>query len=355
MKFIKTILAIVLCTTSLCVSAQNKYEFVPNWYFQGNVGGQYTLGEAKFTDLLSPNAQLGVGYNFSPAFGARFTANTWQSKGGWVSPSQLYKWNYVAPQLDLTINLSNAICGFNPKRVFNATLFAGAAANIAFSNDEANKLDTKGYKLEYLWDGTKVSPAGRVGLDLDLRLSDAVSLNVEGAANILSDKYNSKKAGNADWYFNALVGLKVALGKTYNKIAEPVVAAPTIPTSKPEPKPEPKPIVTPAAEKKIDVFFLIRSSEISEKENVKVQEMISFLKQYPTAKVTVTGYADAGTGNPKINIGYSEGRAKVVTEALINAGIDSSRITTEAKGDTVQPFAENDLNRVTIAIAKEVK
>lgn len=352
MKFFKTILAVVLSATSLCASAQDKYEFVPHWYAQGNVGAQYTLGEAKFGDLISPNAQLGVGYNFNPVLGLRLTANAWQSKGGWVNPSQVYKWKYVAPQLDLTVNLSNALCGFNPKRVFNASLFAGAAGNIAFSNDEANALNTQNYDLEYLWDGTKVRPGGHFGLDLDFRLSDAVKLNIEGAATVLSDKYNSKKAGNADWYFNALVGLKVALGKTYKKIEEPVAPTPVV---KPEPKPEPKPVVIPAQEKKIDVFFLIRSSEISEKENVKVQEMISFLKQYPTAKVVVTGYADAGTGNPKINMGYSEDRAKVVTEALINAGIDASRITTEAKGDTVQPFAENDLNRVTIAIAKEQK
>jgi outer membrane protein OmpA-like peptidoglycan-associated protein len=66
----------------------------------------------------------------------------------------------------------------------------------------------------------------------------------------------------------------------------------------------------------------------------------------------VTGYADVGTGNPKIDLGYSQGRAQNVAKALTDAGIDASRITVDAKGDTVQPFSENDKNRVTIAIAE---
>ena len=63
-------------------------------------------------------------------------------------------------------------------------------------------------------------------------------------------------------------------------------------------------------------------------------------------------YADAGTGNANINMKYSKQRAENVAKALTNAGIDAARITVDAKGDTVQPFSENDKNRVTIAIAK---
>ena len=42
---------------------------------------RYTLGEAKFGDLISPNVQLGLGYQFSPVFGMRLQANGWQSMG----------------------------------------------------------------------------------------------------------------------------------------------------------------------------------------------------------------------------------------------------------------------------------
>ena len=65
-----------------------------------------------------------------------------------------------------------------------------------------------------------------------------------------------------------------------------------------------------------------------------------------------TGYADVETGNPRINMFYSQGRAAGVAKALTDAGIDAERITVDAKGDTVQPFSENDKNRVSICIAK---
>ena len=84
----------------------------------------------------------------------------------------------------------------------------------------------------------------------------------------------------------------------------------------------------------------------------KLNNLIAFLKANPETKVSVTGYADAGTGNPTINLKYSQQRAENVAKALREAGIDGARITVDAKGDTVQPFSENDKNRVSIAIAK---
>ena len=239
MKSLKTILAGALLMFSASAMAQatytdaenNKYEFQKHWFLNLQGGAQYTLGEAKFKDLISPNVQLGLGYQFSPVFGLRLQANAWQSKGGWngFEPARNgnpytndYKFMYVAPGLDFMFNLSNLFCGWNPNRVFNVTAFLGGGANIAFDNDEVNDIaktlqNLDQYLLEYLWDGTKVRPFGRAGLDLGFRLSDAVQLVVEGNANILSDHYNSKKAENPDWYFNALVGLKINLGKSFRQ------------------------------------------------------------------------------------------------------------------------------------------
>ena len=77
------------------------------------------------------------------------------------------------------------------------------------------------------------------------------------------------------------------------------------------------------------------------------------MKKYPEAKVSVTGYADKGTGNASINARLGKNRAKTVVDTLVQQyGIDASRITSDSKGDTVQPFAENDKNRVSICIAE---
>ena len=104
---------------------------------------------------------------------------------------------------------------------------------------------------------------------------------------------------------------------------------------------------------RIDVFFEINKWEIRPSEAVKVKQMAEYLQKYPKAKVKMTGYADAGTGNNEINDKLAAERANVVREALINQyGISESRITYDSKGSRVQPFAENDMNRVTIAIAE---
>ena len=383
----KTFLAAALLMLSGSAMAQatyeaadgTKYEFQKHAFLNLEGGLQYTLGEAKFKDLLSPNVQLGLGYQFNPVFAARIQANAWQSKGGWngfrtqigATPyTNDYKFKYVAPGLDLMFNLSNLVCGWNPNRVFNLTAFVGGGANIAWGNGEANTIantlkNLDAYNLEYIWDGTKTRLFGRGGLEAAFRLSDAVALTIEGNANILSDKYNSKKhSGNkmkADWYFNGLIGLKINLGKTYNKILPPP------PAPAPEPAPEPQPVVQPApapapaaavVEEKIeplrrDIFFLINKTNIRPEEARKVKDIADYLQKYPNSKVVITGYADAGTGNDRINDRLAAGRADSVVKSLVNDyGIAQGRISYDSKGSRVQPFAENDMNRVSICIAE---
>ena len=370
MKILKTILAVALMTLSATtVSAQDvEYQFKPHMYLDLQGGAQYTLGEAKFKDLISPNVQVGLGYQFSPVIGLRLQANGWQSKGGWNGHRTAYgapvftadyKYKYVAPGLDLSFNLSNLFCGWNPKRVFNVSAFIGGGANIAWGNGEVNdiaavvkRLDA--YNLEYLWDGTKVNVFGRGGLQLMFRLSDAVNLMVEGNANILSDKYNSKKAENPDWYFNALAGLRINLCKTYTVIEKPAPAPEPEPTYV-APAPEPAPVVVEQKVEPIrrDVFFIINKFSIEASEAGKIADVADYMKKNPKAKVQVTGYADAGTGNDMINDRLAQQRADVVVKALIEQyEIAADRISYDSKGARVQPFAENDKNRVTIMIAE---
>ena len=381
----KTIMSLLLFLGVLSASAQaeqkgtTEYVFQPHWYITLQGGGQYTLGEGKFGDLLSPTAQIGVGYNFTKVVGLRLAVNAWQSKGviklddndiaTGLEYEGKWKWNYVAPSLEFTFNLSNIVCNYNPNRLLNVYALIGGGANIAFKNDEAQDVEKQiaAYQntnwvydgkqnMRYLWDGTKVRPFGKVGLLFDFRVSDKVSINIEGNANTLSDKYNSKKAGNWDWYFNALAGVKINLGKTYTtkftpdpepeiryveKVVEKVVEVPA------------KVEVKPIEKMRRDIFFTINSYKVRETEAEKIKDIADYLKQNPNAKVEVTGYADAGTGNNRINDRLAKQRADVVVKTLMNDyNISANRIYFDSKGSRVQPFAENDLNRVTICIAE---
>lgn len=344
--------------------------FCSHAFIQVQGGAQYTLGESGFTDLLSPNVQIGLGWQFTPWLGARLGAGAWQSKGGFngymtggQAGNVTYKYNYVAPAVDVMFNLSNAFCGYNPGRTVSLTAFVGGGANIAFGNDEANDINNAGYAMAYVWEGTKVRPVGRGGIGIDFRLSRAVSIGIEANANVMSDRYNSKKAGSADWYFNALAGLKIALGGTAKKqqpVPDPVPEPVSRPVEQPAVEEKPQPVVEQPVEEKApeevrcDIFFRINSFNIRESELPKIAQLAEYLEANPEARLRVTGYADAKTGTEAVNDRLSRRRAEAVARLLTRKyGIAAGRIVTEAEGARVQPFAENDMNRVSICVTEQ--
>lgn len=363
------------CLSASAQEADTKEVFNPHWYIQAQGGIQNTLGEVKAKDLISGNAQIAAGYKFTAVWGARLTVGAWQSKAGLTlnNIDYKYKWNYVAPTVDVTVDLLNAFCGYKP-RVVSLGLFAGVGCNIGFNNDEA--VDTKSLILatypgslnanevmQYEWDGTKARMVGQFGINLDFNISKRVALGLEASANVLSDHYNSKKAKNADWYFNTLAGVKVALGKTSKSVPVEKVAPVIVEREKIIEKIKHDTIyitknttntMAVKAEKlRRDIFYTIRGSQISNDEMRKIEDIVAYLNKYPEATVSVTGYADKGTGNSKINIGYARKRAEAVSKILTTKyGIKKNRITVDSKGDTVQPYEENDKNRVTICIAE---
>lgn len=378
MKIKNILLSGVVAMGCISASAQEADKtvnvFNPHWYVQAQVGGQYTLGEISFDKLLSPNAQLGLGYNFNKVVGARLSLNTWQSKAGQKVQNTTYKWkwNYVAPMVDATFNLSNLFCGFDPNRVVDFGVFGGIGANIAWGNDEAadaqkailaNKTVSNATSvgvhapLEYLWDGSKAHFAARLGANVDFRVSEKVKIGVELSANTLSDRFNSKKAGNPDWYFNALVGAKIALGKTYTT---KVVPAPK-PVEKIIERIIEKPVVAPVKEEvkevveenfRRDIFFTIGNSTIAKSQRNKISEIVTYMQENPDAKITLTGYADKGTGSAAINDKIAARRAQTVYNTLAAKGVAKNRMIKKSMGSRVQPFEKNAMNRVTICIAK---
>ena len=387
MKVKKFILSCLAVAAAFSVNAQETEKtenvYVPNWYVLGQFGGQHTVGEIAFTDLNSLNAQIGVGYNFNEIWGTRLTINGWKSKAGWETSKNLHKWswNYVSPVVDVTANLANMILGYDPNRLVNFGVFAGVGANIAFGNGaaatasdaiEADYGFTTREGLRALWDGTKTRLTGRVGANVDFRINSNWAAGLELQANAVNDYYNSKRAGNADWYLNALVGVKYTFG-TSNKVVAVPVAVPVEKLVEEKldnvvngeldelkkrvdqleeccaKKAEPVVVAEPIRR---DIFFTISSNTITSAEMVKVKEVAEYMKKNPNSIVEVTGYADKGTGNARINAKYAQNRADAVAKALVAEGISESRIKASSKGDTEQPYAEQILNRVAICIVK---
>jgi len=376
MKMKKAILSCLMLMGVLSASAQEQkgtteYIFEPNWYIQVQAGARYTTGETDFGKLISPTVQAAVGYNFNKALGARLGVNFWQSKGGYdiaaAGSVPAYKTDYkftsIAPALDLTLNLANLINGIPTKWEYG--LFAGVGLNIrSAANDDvkaiANYLSTAYVDKnvyapmpdDYMESGVFLT--GRAGAFVNYKITDQFAIGLEVNGNLLSDKFNYQMAGNPDSYFNAMLGIKYAFGPTYStrfipdpepeikyveKIVEKVVEAPC-----------PEPAVEPLRR---DIFFLINKYNIRETEEQKVRDVVDYLRANQGAKVQVTGYADAGTGNDRINDRLAAQRADAVVKMLTQKyGIPADRISYDSKGARVQPFADNDSNRVTICIAE---
>ena len=80
----QTILAALLLASTTSLFAQKeteKIEFRPHWYMQVQGGIGHTIGEGKFSDLVSPAAALSAGYRFTPVWGLRGGFSGWQGKG----------------------------------------------------------------------------------------------------------------------------------------------------------------------------------------------------------------------------------------------------------------------------------
>jgi outer membrane protein OmpA-like peptidoglycan-associated protein len=320
------------------IKEEGKTVFKPHAYLQLQGGAAHTLGEAKFSDLISPAAALNLGYNFSPVFGMRLGASGWQGKGGWVAPSQQYDFKFVQGNIDLVLDLAAMFGGFKPGRVVNPYLFGGGAYAYGFENDGAKALNTGGYKLEYLWDDNKGFFGGRFGLGSNFRLSDAVALNLEGNANVLSDHFNSKKAGNPDWHFNVLAGIKINLGKTYKR-TEPVyyepqpAPAPPPPAPAPAPTPEPAPVpVVKELPALPPIHFAFDSDVVdTQKYADELNTIVSVLKEFSDTDVMITGYTDH-RGTDSYNDGLSLRRAEAVKKYLVGEGINAERLATSGAG-----------------------
>lgn len=356
-KLLCTALALSLATTQYghAQEADNGKDYKPYPHmFVGVHGGmQTTFTNYQQGKLITPLYGVSFGAHFNPVVGARLHVSGIQNKGGLKDIDKTYDYKYVNTDVDLMLNLLNMFSKNNQDRIFNLYLLAGVGLNYAWDNDDFTAL-TANQKATYplAWEDDRLSHNIRAGLMFDFNIAKHFGVNVEVAANNLSDRYNSKTNNKDDWSLNASVGLVYKFGFKKKTAKAPVVVAPPVAeewatrvdtiwyddiTYK-----------DVAVEEKMvsNIQYEIRMSEPEPAS--KVQAIVAFVKKHKNCKIHVVAYADKGTGTPKLNMKYSKERAEKVVAALIEAGIDKKAITSEYKGDTVQPFPNNDDNRVAI-------
>ena len=350
---LKALLAAALLTTVSTAQAEEapeNYVPYPHAFISAQGGGQLTFSNYNNWQYITPTASLGVGVHFTPVFGARVHVNgLWNKAGIRIDGVDTkYSWKYATSNLDAMINLVNLFKknNYNPVNVY---LIGGVGINYSWDNETSpllkqylNTIDTR----------ARLSHNFRVGTMLDVKVARNWSVNLEVDANSLSDRYNSKYSGSDDWQLTAQVGVTYKFGVKKKKPApveevwetridtiwyDDVVYTP----------------ITKDGKATWNVFYEIRESEFEA--DAQLAAIGAFLKDHRDCKVSIKSYADVQTGNPKINMGYSKQRSEKAVKALTDAGVPASSITANYYGDTVQPFAENDKNRVTIIEASGLK
>lgn len=339
-------------------------------------GAQAVLNGYSFGDVVTPVGAVNAGAWFSPALGARVQLGGWKSKEG-VKNYGTYDFSYASAGVDALINLTNAFSKTDD-HVFNVILLGGVGANKAWGTNYASLHDAAGNSYvytpgqpgkSYVELGSRihnhVAFQARVGVLFDVNISRNVSLNLVGQFNNIGSRgYAHEFNAAQDWQFVGLVGVTYKFGGKAKK-AKPVPEEPA-PQPVEQPKPQPQPEVKPEpqeqpapVEKKKEtlakqVYFVIGKSQPAEAEAAKVAEAARWLKDHPTATATVKGYADKGTGTAAINERLARQRAANVAQTLRQKyGIAADRLSVSSYGDTVQPFAANDDNRVVIIMAEE--
>lgn len=366
---VKTLLFVMLAAIAAEANAQTErfspYGFVQ---LQGGVGTTFT--NVNQFDIMSPTFTLGFGAMLIPEFGARINVNGWESKGGFASTSETYKFNYFNADVDLILNVFN-IFSRKYSRPFDLSIVAGIGINHAWNNDISDiDLTQVGENTSNVWgSGLKQKrfngTSFRVGVMGDFRLSKNWKLGLEVDMNAMSDDWNAKfQQNNRDWMLTTQLSLTYRFG-LYGKrkvTQQQPVTTPTPAYTEQQPQSQPQhgkpttlPTINPPRIAEVPfnevITYTIRETDMINASTI-IQKAADWSKNHENGTLLIKGYADKGTGTPALNMEYSQQRADKVAAALKELGVPASKITVKAYGDTEQPFTENSQNRCVIIMGR---
>ncbi len=388
------------CTVALAQSKKDHYysdRLQDNLFISVGVGGQACLNpdnkDYGFGKSITPQLSLSLGKWIDPVWGVRL-----QGVGVWSKLNQKYtvnnagtitetfnkyKNNFVQARIDGLFNISNAFCGYNPNRLFTASLFLGPGLTFAktylveapqavLDAEKADGAPGKPVaKDSEQKSGTKALITGAVGLIGSFNVSNHWDINVEVRGDV-SPSIFGEKGAVTDGSVAALVGASYYFGKgkgftkahtqneidalneevnRYRQALADKEAENTKLRNQPakvEYRTEVKEVVVGG---KSAFFFTIGKANLTSKDKVNVKMVADVMKANTNQKYKVAGYCDKATGSAKLNQRLSEKRAKAIADALIAEGVSESQIEIVGCGGTDNMFGANSLNRVVIVEA----
>jgi len=301
-----------------------------NWFVQIGGGADYVIdgilgSPRQYNGGVTPALNINVGKWFDPCFGARLGYEGFKVKAF----NKLLGNNFVHG--DLMWNISNQFGGYKETRTWNFIPYMTAGVMFGEYGTEL----AAGFGLL-----NNIRLSNRVGLFLDLRVAACrgEQFNCEGRSalataalglNVNLGKTNWRRGCSAalDAANQALAALEAAnaaLKAENDRLAAENEALKNAPAK----------VVnnTEFVKKLLDVtpgafYFVIGKSVLSLKEKQHLEFYLQNIIENNDSKTyTVTGYADAATGTKAINMKLAQARAEYVAKALMEKGIDASKI-----------------------------
>ncbi|MBD5197798.1 MAG: OmpA family protein [Bacteroidales bacterium] len=310
--------------------------FSSNWFItlQGGVANSMTkdLARPGFGDRFAPAAGLYVGKYFSPIIGVRAGFDWFQAKG-----MNDFKLNNLGAAGDVMLNLTNWWCGYNPDRVFNASVYAGLGG---YFNTMKVKNEWVNAHHQFL--------TARAGLLLDFNISRNFALGLDLRA-VGADKSVAELSDHKSVTGEILVSATYKFNKsTWNapvvavvpefEDCEPIKARLQAANARIEDlEAQLKACLNRPVEKVVEaakaplatIYFTIGNSTLNSVDR-KVLGAVAEQIKASGKSYTLTGWADTYTGTDAINARLRVNRAKSVEKALINNGVPASKLTTKS-------------------------
>lgn len=264
---------------------------------------------------------------------------------------------------------------------FNVYLFAGPTMNFSSVGSEFVNPDDQAADVFLVQesDDFKVRLGATAGLGLAYDITKAFALGVEARFGITPSIF-----GDADAYRKAAGTTRIALngvwtiGGKRGKVARAAAAAAEVGYISKEAAEalaaeavakNPK-IVEKIVEKEVvkqveklvnnevpsstAIFFQIGKANLTSKDKARVKLYAEAINNTKDNSVyVVNGYADKKTGSVRTNQRLSEKRAETVYNALVEAGVDPSRLEKQAFGGVDALFFNNDVLSRTVIIKKK--
>lgn len=336
-----------------------------NWFIS-IAGGASMLGgdnneDADFTNRLNFAPQIAVGKWVNPYRGYRLQINGGAIHGFENDATIMRHHHYVNAHFDFLWDMTNYFGAYNEAKIFRFIPWVGIGYAQRFKTD-ATPADIR--RTE--------NPSINFGILMPFRLSKRIDFTLEGSMAFMSEEFNRvHKAELIDYVYQVNAGLTFKLGRTDFEVVEPMdyallndlnsqinnLRAQNTELSK---RPVSCPECPPAAVQEVVnnyienvVRFRINSAKIESDQQVNIYNTAEFMKAN-NVPIKVIGYADKKTGTSAYNMQLSEKRARAVAKELVDKyGISSNQITIEYKGSDVQPYNENNWNRVVIMTAND--